>query len=83
MGTFYIRSSFKTAQLDNEQTSLDDIQQEATNDSNAGVQESASRGWQYQRVIDAHDDLPYVTIRPKTKVKTNGKRLLRMRSNWD
>ncbi len=83
MGKFYIRSSFKTSQFDNEQTFSDDVPQESANDSDLSVQEFASRNWHYQRVIDAHDDLPYVTIRPKEKNKINGKRLLRMRSNWD
>jgi hypothetical protein len=83
MGAFFIRSSFKTSEFNNEQTFADDIPHESANDSDLSVQQSAPRRWHYQHVIDSQDDLPYVTIRPKTKNKTNAKRLLRMRPNWD
>jgi len=67
MGMFYIRSPFKSSQLDAEQILPADAPQKATNDTYLDHQEHPQQRWYYQRVIDANDDLPYVTVRPKPK----------------
>lgn len=37
----------------------------------------------YTSMLDPQDDLPYVVVRPRVSRKTNGKKVMRMRSYWD
>jgi len=67
MGMFYTRSPFKSSLFDAEQILPADAPKEATNDANIDPQEQSHQRWYYLRVIDANDDLPYVTVRPKPK----------------
>jgi len=37
----------------------------------------------YEGMLSPEDEMPYVMVRPKVNRKSNGKRLPRMRGNWD